>query len=214
MKIDIWSDVACPFCFIGKRNLEAALAQFPHRDEVEVTWHNFELDPHAKTDYEENQYELLARKYGMSIEQAKNNTARVVQSGQAAGIAFDFDRVVPTNTFNAHRLIQLAHRHGLQDAAEEKLFKAMFEEGKHIGRRETLQEIAEAIGLDAAATSEMLNGDAYTDAVRADEAEAQSLGIRGVPFFVLDRKYAISGAQPVAVFLQALQQAREEPLKS
>lgn len=214
MKIDIWSDVACPFCFIGKRNLEAALAQFPHRDEVEVTWHNFELDPHAKTDYEENQYELLARKYGMSIEQAKDNTAWVVQSGQAAGIAFDFDHVVPTNTFNAHRLIQLAHRHGLQDAAEEKLFKAMFEEGKHIGRKETLQEIAEAIGLDAAATTEMLNGDAYTEAVRADEAEAQSLGIRGVPFFVLDRKYAISGAQPVAVFLQALQQTREESLKS
>ncbi|QEH41978.1 DsbA family oxidoreductase [Chitinophaga sp. XS-30] len=214
MKIDIWSDVACPFCFIGKRNLEAALAQFPHRDEVAVTWHNFELDPQAKTDYKENQYELLARKYGMTVEQAKDNTERVVQSGQAAGIAFDFDRVVPTNTFNAHRLIQLAHRHGLQDAAEEKLFKAMFEEGKHIGRKETLQEIAEAIGLDAAATAEMLNGDAYTEAVRADEAEAQSLGIRGVPFFVLDRKYAVSGAQPVAVFLQALQQAREESLKS
>ena len=210
MKIDIWSDVACPFCFIGKRNLEAALAQFPHRDEVEVTWHNFELDPTAQTDYKENQFELLAKKYGMSIEQARENTARVAQSGEAAGIRFDFEKVIPTNTFNAHRLIQLAKQHGLQDAAEEKLFKAMFEEGQHIGRNETLQAIAAAIGLDAAATADMLNSDAYTKEVRADEAEAQSLGIRGVPFFVLDRKYAISGAQPVDVFTQTLQKVQEE----
>lgn len=210
MKIDIWSDVACPFCFIGKRNLEAALAQFPHRDEVEVTWHNFELDPNAQTDYKENQFELLAKKYGMSLEQARENTKRVAQSGEAAGIRFDFEKVIPTNTFNAHRLIQLAKQHGLQDAAEEKLFTAMFEEGLHIGRNETLQAIAAAIGLDAAATADMLNSDAYTKEVRADEAEAQSLGIRGVPFFVLDRKYAISGAQPVDVFIQTLQKVREE----
>lgn len=210
MKIDIWSDVACPFCFIGKRNLEAALAQFPHRDEVQVTWHNFELDPNAQTDYKENQFELLAKKYGMSLEQARENTERVAQSGEAAGIRFDFEKVIPTNTFNAHRLIQLAHQHGLQDAAEEKLFTAMFEEGQHIGRNETLQAIAAAIGLDATATADMLNSDAYTKEVRADEAEAQSLGIRGVPFFVLDRKYAISGAQPVDVFVQTLQKVREE----
>lgn len=210
MKIEIWSDVACPFCFIGKRNLEAALAQFPHRNDVEVIWRNFELDPGAQMEYKENQYELLAKKYGMSLEQARENTERVAMSGQAVGIAFDFDKVIPTNTFNAHRLIQFAHQHGRQDAAEEQLFKAKFEEGKHVGRKETLLEIAGAIGLDAAAAEQVLNSDAYTNEVRADEAEAQALGIRGVPFFVFDRKYAVSGAQPVDVFGQTLQKVWEE----
>lgn len=210
MKIDIWSDVACPFCYIGKRHLEAALAQFPQRDKVEVTWHNFELDPNAQTDYKENQYELLAKKYGMSPEQAKENTARVSAGGEAAGIAFDFDKVVPTNTFNAHRLIQLAHKHGVQDAAEESLFKAMFEEGKHIGKKETLQAIGESIGLEAAVVAGMLNSDEFTQEVRKDEAEGQALGIRGVPFFVFDMKYGVSGAQPVEVFTNTLKKVWEE----
>jgi predicted DsbA family dithiol-disulfide isomerase len=207
MKIDIWSDVACPFCFIGKRHLEAALEKFPQRDEVEVTWHSFELDPGAQTDYKENQYELLAKKYGMSIEQAKENTERVEASGAAAGITFDFDKVIPTNTFNAHRLIQLAAKHGKQNEVEELLFSAMFTEGKHIGRVETLEAIAASAGLDTAGVFE---SDAYTAEVRADQKEAQAIGIRGVPFFVFDRKYAVSGAQPVNVFEQTLQKVWEE----
>ncbi|RPE08744.1 DsbA family oxidoreductase [Chitinophaga lutea] len=207
MKIDIWSDVACPFCFIGKRHLEAALEKFPHRDEVEVTWHSFELDPGAQKDYNENQYELLAKKYGMSPEQAKATTERVEASGAATGIRFDFDKVIPTNTFNAHRLIQLAAQQGKQNEVEELLFTAYFTDGKHIGHIETLEAIGAAAGLD---TTGLFTSDAYTDAVRADEAQAQQLGIRGVPFFVFDYKYAVSGAQPVNAFEQTLQKVWEE----
>ncbi len=207
MKIEIWSDVACPFCYIGKHHLEAALAQFPHKDSVEVTWKNFELDPGAQTDYQEDQYDLLAKKYGMTREQAKANTERVRLSGTAAGITFDFDKVIPTNTFNAHRLIQFAAQHGKQHEMEEKLFHAMFTEGKHIGKNETLLAIAAELGLDATA---VLNSNDYTAEVRADEEEAQVLGVRGVPFFVFDRKYAISGAQPVDAFAQTLQKVWQE----
>lgn len=207
MKIDIWSDVACPFCYIGKRHLEAALEQFPHKDNVEVTWHNFELDPNAPKDNKEDQYALLARKYGMSREQAIENTERVAASGAAAGLAFDFDKVIPTNTFDAHRLIQFAAQHGKQDEMEERLFSAYFMEGKHISDKATLLAIAADLGLDATA---VFSSDVYTNEVRKDEAEAQSLGIRGVPFFVFDRKYAVSGAQPVTAFTQTLQKVWEE----
>ncbi len=207
MKIDIWSDVACPFCYIGKRHLEAALEQFPHSKDVQVTWHSFELDPAAKKDYEEDQYQLLADKYGMSREQAIANSERVAASGKAAGLAFDFDNVKPTNTFDAHRLIQLAHKEGKQDEMEERLFRAYFTEGKHIGDPATLQAIAAEAGLDA---SPLLNSGSFTDEVRKDEAQARSLNIRGVPFFVFDMKYAVSGAQPVDVFSQTLQKVWEE----
>ncbi|RPD42039.1 DsbA family oxidoreductase [Chitinophaga barathri] len=207
MKIDIWSDVACPFCYIGKRHLEAALEQFPHNKDVQVTWHSFELDPSAKTDSDEDHYQLLANKYGMSREQAVANTERVAASGKAAGLEFDFDNVKHTNTFNAHRLIQLAHKEGKQDEMEERLFKAYFTEGKHIGDAATLQALAAEAGLDA---SPLLNSSVFTDEVRKDEAEARSLNIRGVPFFVFDMKYAVSGAQPVEVFTQTLEKVWEE----
>lgn len=207
MQIDIWSDVACPFCFIGKRHLEAALEKFPGKDKVKVTWHSFELDPGAAEDYKENQYELLAKKYGMSVEEARASTGRVEASGAAAGIRFEFDKVIPTNTFNAHRLIQLAKQQHKQDKVEELLFTAYFTDGKHIGRTEILEAIAREAGLDATG---LFASEAFTKEVRADEAEAQQLGIRGVPFFVFDRKYAVSGAQPVNVFEQTLQKVWEE----
>ncbi|HEX9509997.1 MAG TPA: DsbA family oxidoreductase, partial [Puia sp.] len=207
MKIDIWSDVACPYCYIGKRHLETALEQFPHKDQVQVTWHSFELDPDAPADKKENLYEVVARKYGMSPEQAKVTTARTAASGAAAGLTIDFDKVIPTNTFNAHRLIQLAASHGKQDEMEERLFKAYFTEGKHIGQNESLQALAAELGIDATAT---LNSNAFTNEVRKDEEAAQSIGIRGVPFFVFDYKYAISGAQPVSAFTQTLLKVWEE----
>ena len=147
------------------------------------------------------------KKYGMSPEQAKETTVRVEASGAATGIRFDFDKVIPTNTFNAHRLIQLAAQHGKQNEVEELLFTAYFTEGRHIGNIETLEAIGTAAGLD---TTGLFASDAYTDAVRADEAQAQQLGIRGVPFFVFDYKYAISGAQPVSAFEQTLQKVWEE----
>ncbi len=207
MKIDIWSDVACPYCYIGKRHLESALEHFPHKDQVQVTWHSFELDPEAPAETKENQYEVVARKYGVSPGQAKEMTARVLNSAIAAGLSLDFDKVKPTNTFDAHRLIHLAAARDKQDEMEERLFKAYFTEGKHIGQKESLQAIAAESGLDATA---MLNSDAYTGEVRKDEEEAQSLGIRGVPFFVFDYKYAISGAQPVDIFVQTLSKVWEE----
>jgi predicted DsbA family dithiol-disulfide isomerase len=207
MKIDIWSDVACPYCYIGKRHLEAALAQFPHKDQVQVVWHNFELDPDAPAETKENQYEVVARKYGVSPGQAKEMTARVLASATGAGLAIDFDKVIPTNTFDAHRLIQLAASQGRQDEMEEGLFRAYFTEGRHIGQKASLLTIAAEIGIDATAT---LNSDDYTAEVRKDEEEAQTLGINGVPFFVFDYKYAISGAQPVNVFAQTLQKVWDE----
>ncbi|WP_341836543.1 DsbA family oxidoreductase [Chitinophaga pollutisoli] len=207
MKIDIWSDVACPFCYVGKRHLEAALAKFPHAKDVEVTWHSFELNPDAQKDYQEDHYTLLASKYGMTREQAMANSARVADAGKAVGIDFKFDDMINTNTFNAHRLIQLAAQHGKQDEVEELLFKAYFTEGKHIGETATLEAIAKAAGLDADA---MLQGTEFTGEVRQDEAQAQQLGIRGVPFFVFDMKYAISGAQPVEVFDQTLEKVWSE----
>ncbi len=201
MKIDIWSDVACPYCYIGKRHLEAALEHFPHKDQVRVTWHSFELDPEAPAETTETQYEVVGRKYGVSPAQAKEMTGRVLNSAAAAGLSLDFDNVKPTNTFNAHRLIHLAAGQHKQDEMEERLFKAYFTEGRHIGQKESLQAIAAESGIDCTA---MLNSDAYTDEVRKDEEEAHSLGIRGVPFFVFDYKYAVSGAQPVDVFVQTL----------
>ena len=207
MKIDIWSDVACPYCYIGKRHLEAALEHFPHKDQVQVTWHSFELDPEAPAETKENQYEVVARKYGVSPVQAKEMTARVLTSAGATGLSLDFDTVKPTNTFNAHRLIHLAAGQDKQDEMEERLFKAYFTEGRHIGQKESLQAIAAESGIDA---TEMLNSDSFTDEVRKDEEEAQSLGIRGVPFFVFDYKYAISGAQPVDAFIQTLSKVWEE----
>lgn len=207
MKIDIWSDVACPFCYVGKRHLEAALAKFPHAKDVEVTWHSFELNPDAQKDYTEDHYTLLASKYGMTREQAVANSARVADAGKAVGIDFKFDDMINTNTFNAHRLIQLAAQHGKQDEVEELLFKAYFTEGKHIGETPTLEAIAATAGIDATA---MLQGTEFTGEVRQDEAQAQQLGIRGVPFFVFDMKYAISGAQPVEVFDQTLEKVWSE----
>lgn len=207
MKIDIWSDVACPFCYIGKRHLEAALAKFPHAKDVEVTWHSFELNPDAQMHYTEDHYTLLASKYGMTREQAIANSERVSAAGKAVGIDFKFDELVHTNTFNAHRLIQLAAQHGKQDEVEELLFKKYFTEGKHIGDIPTLEAIAQEAGLDA---GDVLKGTEFTGEVRQDEAQAQQLGIRGVPFFVFDMKYAISGAQPVELFTETLDKVWNE----
>lgn len=210
MKVEIWSDIACPFCYLGKRRFEEALAQFAGKDEVEVIYRSFELDPGAPVDTELDTYDMLSRKYGMTREQAKANTEQIARQGPPLGITYDFDKCILTNTFDAHRLSHFANKHGKMGDMLDRLYKAYFSDGEHIGKRETLLRLAEEAGLDRQEAAEALAGDAFTEQVRNDQREAASLGIRGVPYFVIDRKYGISGAQPVESFLAALEKARGE----
>jgi predicted DsbA family dithiol-disulfide isomerase len=204
LTVEIWSDVVCPWCYIGKRRFEAALAEFPHP--VETVWRSFELDPGAPAVREHSATEHLAAKYGMSVEQAQASHARMTELA-AEGLEYDFDKTRGGNSFDAHRLIHLAAAHGKQDEAKERLMRAYFTEGVAIGDREALVALAADIGLDGDEARAALNGDAYADAVREDEVLAQRIGIQGVPFFVLDRRLGVSGAQPAEVLVQALEQA-------
>jgi len=210
MTIQIWSDVVCPYCYIGKREFEKALAQFPHREQVQVEWKSFELDRQAPVRSPDDMYDHLAKKYGRTRDQAKEMVQGVVDRARTVGLEYNMEHAVMGNSFDAHRLIQLAKTKGLADAAEERLFKAHFVLGEHIGDKAVLRAIAEEIGLDSNEAAEMLAGDAFTEAVEADEYEAQQIGVRGVPFFVLDNKYAVSGAQHSDHFLGALEQAWRE----
>ena len=196
MKVEIWSDVVCPWCYIGKRNLEAALAGFEHRDEVEVVWRAFELDPAAPEHREGPYVDRLARKYRTTVEAAQGMIDRLTAAGAGVGLDLRFDRAQPGNTFDAHRLLHLAANHGVQDEMKERLFRATFTEGEAIGRREVLVRLAGEVGLDTTEVEEALASGAGADEVRAEEAEATTLEITGVPFFVVDRTFAISGAHP------------------
>jgi predicted DsbA family dithiol-disulfide isomerase len=206
MKIEIWSDVVCPWCYVGKHHLDRALADFAHADEVEIAWKAFELDPAAPAVRPGTQVERLASKYGISVSEARARMARMVSVGAAAGIEFRFDDERPGNTFDAHRLLHLAAEAGVQSEMKERLFRATFTEGHPIGDRDTLVKLAADAGVDDARAREALDDRAFADAVRADEDEARALGIRGVPFFVFDRRYAVSGAQPPHALLQVLEQ--------
>jgi predicted DsbA family dithiol-disulfide isomerase len=210
LTVDIWSDVVCPWCYIGKRRLEAALEGFEHRDDVTVLWHSFELDPDAPPVAEGKSAERLAEKYGMSVEEAARRQAEITSLAAQDGLTYDLAESRGGNTFDAHRLIHLAAEHGLGDAAMERLMSAYFSECEPIGDRDTLERLAVEVGLPADEVREVLDGERYADAVRADERAATQVGIRGVPFFVLGRKYGVSGAQPAEVLLQALQQAWDE----
>lgn len=207
MKIDIWSDIVCPFCYIGKRKLESALEQFEHKDKVEIEWHSYQLDPEAKPMPGMSVYDYLAQRKGASREWSVNAHNQLTQTAKAEGLTYNFENAVITNTYDAHRLIQLAKTHGLGDAAEEALFKAYFTDGRNLGDHNTLMQLGIDIGLRAVEVGEMLNSDAQADAVNKDIATAQEYNITGVPFFILDNKYAISGAQPAEVFLNGLNQA-------
>ena len=210
MKVEIWSDVMCPFCYIGKRRFEEALALFPQADEVQITWKSFQLNPDMVTDPSISIHQYLADIKGWQLDYARQLNQQVTEMAAGVGLHYDFDRAVVANSFDAHRLLQLAKQHGLGDAAEEALFKAYFTEGKNIADRGTLTEQGVAIGLDANEMKQVLSTNAYADAVKHDIDEAQQLGIRGVPFFVFDEKYAVSGAQPVEVFLETLEKASVE----
>lgn len=214
MKVEIWSDFVCPFCYIGKRRFEQALEKFPHKNHVEVIYRSFELDPHADRDSKYNTHEMLAAKYGMSYEQAQAMTNNVAQQAAGVGLTFRFNTAIQTNTFDAHRLMYFAARQGKMHEMTERLLQAHFTDSDHIGNHETLAALAENVGLDPNEAANMLAGDEHTAEVRNDEQEAKMMGIQGVPFFVINRKYAISGAQPSEVFLSALEKAwsEEQPL--
>lgn len=210
MKIEIWSDFVCPFCYIGKRRLEMALKQFPERDQVEIAYRSYELDPNASKNNKLNIHETLAKKYGMSIEQAKEANDNIGKQAAEIGLIYQFDTMIPTNTFDAHRLAKFAEEKSFGAKMTEHLLKAYFTDSKKISDYNTLADLAEDIGLNREETIEMLNSSAYSNAVRADEAEAKQIGISGVPFFVINQKYAVSGAQPVEAFVNALNMVWEE----
>ena len=210
MKVKIFSDVRCPFCYIGQHKFEAALRQFAHADQVEVVWKSFELDPGLQTVPELKTLDHLARGKGISRQEAEQMTQYVVQAAAEVDLTFNFDQAVVANSFQAHRLIQLGKDKGVASAVEEQLFQAQFIKGQNIDDRAVLIEVGGAAGLEEQTVEQMLSSDAYATAVRQDEAEAQSLGVRGVPFFVFNDKYAVSGAQPVATFLGALEQSWRE----
>ena len=207
MKIDIWSDIVCPFCYLGKRRLETALAQFEHADEVEVQWHSFELDRGAAPVSDRPLVDLVAAKYGTTREQAVAQHESMASAATQLGLTFNWEHARYGNTFDAHRVVHLAAEQGLADAAHERLMRAYFTDGLAVGDRDVLVRLATEIGLDGDVVREMLESDDYGNHVRSDEATAKMLGIESVPFFVLDRKYGVSGAQPVEVFNQALETA-------
>ena len=207
MQVEIWSDVVCPWCYIGKRNFEAALTEFEQRDEVQVVWRSYELDPNAPPVREGDYASRIARKYGVGPGEAKAMLARMTSAAAAAGLDFRFDRLQPGNTFDAHRLIHLGAARGIQDAVKERLLRATFTEGERIGERDTLLRLAVDAGLDETDAAAVLDGDAYAAEVRADEHDASELEITAVPFFVIDRKFGIPGAQAPDTMLAALRRA-------
>lgn len=210
MKIEIWSDIMCPFCYIGKRRFEAALEKFSHKDKVEVEWKSFLLSPDVETDPTKNMNQFLAEHKGVSVEEAKQMHAYVTDMAAKSGLQYNFDIAIPANSFNAHRFLHFAKHHGKQGEAEEKLFSAYFTEGKNIDDATTIMAIAAELGLDPSALALAMGSDAFVQDVIADVQEAQQIGVRGVPFFVFNRKYAISGAQESDAFLQTLEKSYEE----
>ena len=209
MNIDIWSDIACPFCFIGMKQLEAALEQFTHRDETVVTFHSFQLDPNAEVESTLNIYEMLAKKYGRSEEVMRESNERSFANASEFGIDFNFDDVKLTNSFDAHRLIHFALSKGRQSEMKSRLMKAYFTDGLNVGKQETLIKLASELGLDANEVSKMLDSDNFSKEVQGDIAQAKELGITGVPMFVVNMEFAVSGAQGTQALLAMLNEAWE-----
>jgi predicted DsbA family dithiol-disulfide isomerase len=207
LSVDIWSDVVCPWCYIGKRRFEAALERFPQRDEVEVTYHSYELDPSAPARHDLPGPERLAEKYGVTLEEAQAMNDRVSETAEQDGLHYRLDIARGGNTFDAHRLLHLALAHGVQPAVKERLMQAYFTEGEPVSDPETLARLVAEVGVDPEAAHAVAFSDRHGDAVREDELLAAQLGIQGVPFFVLDRRYGVSGAQPAEVLLEALERA-------
>lgn len=206
MQVEIWSDVVCPWCYVGKRRFESALGRFAHADAVAVTWRSYELDPAAPPQRSVSAVAHLAAKYGVTQAEAQRMHDRMTAVAADEGLAFRLDRARGGNTFDAHRLLHLARDRGLQGALKERLLSAYLTEGAAIGDRAVLAQIAADAGLDGAEARAVLASDAYADAVRRDQSDARALGISSVPFFVVDRAYGTSGAQPPETLLDLLEQ--------
>ena len=210
MQVDIWSDVVCPWCYIGKRRFESALAAFPGKDDVTVVFHSFELDPAAPERREESTVQHLADKFRMPVAEAQAMQDRLAGLAAEVGLTYDLANTKSGNTFDAHRVLHLAAANGLQPEFKERLLAAYFTEGKAITEHATLTELAVEVGLDRAEVAAVLSSDLFAAEVRGDEGLAQQLGISGVPYFVFDQKYGVSGAQPVEIFTRVLEQVSQE----
>ncbi|MFB4168032.1 DsbA family oxidoreductase [Virgibacillus sp. JSM 102003] len=210
MKIEVWSDFVCPFCYIGKRRLEMALEKFSHNDKVTLEYKSYELDPNAQKNPEKNIHELLASKYGMSVEKAKNSNEELGKQAAEIGLTYNFDTMQHTNTFDAHRVTKYAEENGIGKEMTERLLKAYFTESELISNHATLIELAGEVGLDTDEVTKLLKVDDYAIHVRADEEQARQIGVQGVPFFVFNEKYSVSGAQPSEVFTEVLEKIWEE----
>jgi len=210
MKIEIWSDIMCPFCYIGKRQLEKALAEFPN-DEFEIEWKSFQLDPSITAQSGKDVYTFLAERKGISVEQSVEMHKGVVERAKSVGLDYHFDKAIISNSLKAHRIIQLAKTKKAGDEMEEIFFKAYFTEGRDLSDDSTLIELASQAGLNSADVQEVVqNENLYLIEVKADIDEAREIGVQGVPFFVFDRKYAISGAQPLETFVQTINEVRNK----
>lgn len=210
MKIEIWSDVMCPFCYIGKNNFEQALNKLPFKDEVEVEWKSFQLDPTLDPNKTQDTIQYFREKKGVAEPQAAQMLGQVTQMGKGAGIDFNFEKTLITNTFSAHKLLHLAKKHNKSNEMEEALFIAHFIDGKNVGDTDVLIVLAESLGIDKEEAIQAITTDQLDYEVNQDIQEARNNGISGVPFFVLNGKYAVSGAQPAEVFENALQQTYKE----
>ena len=210
LRVEIWSDIACPWCYVGKRRFEAALASFEHRDQVQVTWRSFELDPSAPLEREGDGATRLAEKYGTTRERALEMHRHMTEVAAGDGLEFRFDIARGGNTFDAHRLLHLAAERGVQDALKERLMRAYLTEGELIGDHAVLLRLAREAGIPEQEALDVLDSERFADEVRADERTAASLGISAVPFFVVDRAFGASGAQPPEVLLDLLRRASAE----
>ncbi len=210
LKVQIWSDIMCPFCYIGKRRMEEALTLFEHQESVEIEWKSFELDASFRPSPDDKVFEHLAEKYQKDTDWAQTMLDDMTQNAKTVGLDFHFEKAVLANSHNAHRLLHLAKKHHLANELEELLFKAYLTDGKDLNNLNTLSELGIEVGLDNAAVATVLNSEAYSKEVKQDIHQANAIGVSGVPFFVFDNKYAISGAQPAMTFLQTLEKVWQE----
>jgi predicted DsbA family dithiol-disulfide isomerase len=210
LTVEVWSDIACPWCYVGKRRFESALARFEHAARVELVWRAYELDPSAPAVRDDSYVQRLASKYGRSKAEAQGMLDNMVATGAKEGLRFDFANIRAGNTFLGHRLLHLARERGVQGQLQERFFRGYFSEGAAVGTPEVALRLAGEAGLDTDEANAVVQTDQFADAVRQDQREARELGVDGVPFFLLGRRYAVAGAQPADLLLRALEQGWQE----